>query len=152
MFITQDAFLILFFFCLLAVPIVPNFLRKIESPYVVVNRSKSELGITEAPVVEERCISVNNTNNSDPYTSLPNFLYSKVPSYYVRGVSSICFNESVWRNLSNEFMTVTERSPRHADLDAENVEVGFMFASKAIMQLLANPFIGPVTNRYTFSF
>ncbi|KAH9488576.1 hypothetical protein Btru_064251 [Bulinus truncatus] len=38
------------------------------------------------------------------------------------------------------------RSPRRADLDAENIEVGFMFASKAIMQLIANPFIGPITN------
>ncbi|BFY98773.1 hypothetical protein BsWGS_01813 [Bradybaena similaris] len=133
------------------VPIVPNFLRKMENPYVEVNRSKAELGITEAPVVEERCINVNNSNNSDPYTSLPNYLYRRFPAYYVRGVSPVCFNESVWRNLSNEFMTVTERSPRHADLDAENVEVGFMFASKAIMQLLANPFIGPVTNRIGYT-
>lgn len=65
-------------------------------------------------------------------------------------VSQECYNESVWKNMSTEYLIVTERSPRRADLDAENVEVGFMFASKAIMQLLANPFIGPITNRYVW--
>lgn len=30
----------------------------------------------------------------------------------------------------------------------ENILVGVMFASKAFVQLLTNPFIGPLTNRY----
>ena len=30
-----------------------------------------------------------------------------------------------------------------------NAKVGLMFASKPIVQLIANPFIGPLTNRYT---
>ena len=30
----------------------------------------------------------------------------------------------------------------------ENVEVGVMFASKAVVQLIANPFVGPLTNKY----
>ncbi|XP_014867595.1 PREDICTED: synaptic vesicular amine transporter [Poecilia mexicana] len=30
----------------------------------------------------------------------------------------------------------------------ENVKVGMLFASKATVQLLTNPFIGPLTNRY----
>ena len=36
---------------------------------------------------------------------------------------------------------------KHAELIQENVEVGVMFASKAFIQLLANPFVGPLTNR-----
>nr|XP_060643708.1 chromaffin granule amine transporter isoform X1 [Anolis sagrei ordinatus] len=32
-------------------------------------------------------------------------------------------------------------------LTKENVRVGLLFASKALMQLLANPFVGPLTNR-----
>lgn len=36
---------------------------------------------------------------------------------------------------------------RHKDIVNENVAVGLMFASKAITQLIANPFIGPLTNR-----
>lgn len=32
-------------------------------------------------------------------------------------------------------------------LSNENVRVGLLFASKALMQLIANPFVGPLTNR-----
>ncbi|CAL8082082.1 unnamed protein product [Orchesella dallaii] len=40
---------------------------------------------------------------------------------------------------------------KHKDLADENVEVGVMFASKAFVQLLANPFVGPLTNRIGYS-
>lgn len=33
-------------------------------------------------------------------------------------------------------------------LEEENVRVGLLFASKAVVQLLVNPFVGPMTNRY----
>ena len=36
---------------------------------------------------------------------------------------------------------------RHRDLLSENQEVGVMFASKAFVQLIANPFIGRLTNK-----
>lgn len=32
-------------------------------------------------------------------------------------------------------------------LEEENVRIGILFASKALMQLLVNPFVGPLTNR-----
>lgn len=32
-------------------------------------------------------------------------------------------------------------------LEEENVRVGLLFASKALIQLLVNPFVGPLTNR-----
>lgn len=37
---------------------------------------------------------------------------------------------------------------KHKDLLNENVEVGLLFASKATVQLVTNPFIGPLTNRW----
>jgi DHA1 family solute carrier family 18 vesicular amine transporter 1/2 len=36
---------------------------------------------------------------------------------------------------------------RHEDLIKETVPVGMMFASKAFVQLLANPIVGPLTHR-----
>lgn len=36
---------------------------------------------------------------------------------------------------------------KHNELIQENVEVGIMFASKAFIQLLTNPFVGPLTNK-----
>ncbi|XP_055434650.1 chromaffin granule amine transporter isoform X2 [Bubalus kerabau] len=50
---------------------------------------------------------------------------------------------------------VTEAIPAHGNncfqatefLKEENIWVGVLFASKALMQLLVNPFVGPLTNR-----
>ena len=36
---------------------------------------------------------------------------------------------------------------KHKELVKENVEVGVMFASKAVVQLIANPIVGPLTNK-----
>ena len=36
---------------------------------------------------------------------------------------------------------------KHNELIQENVEVGILLASKPLIQLLANPFVGPLTNR-----
>ncbi|XP_046385465.1 synaptic vesicular amine transporter isoform X2 [Ischnura elegans] len=43
------------------------------------------------------------------------------------------------------------RLQRHQDLMKETVEVGVMFASKAAVQLLANPFVGPLTHKIGYS-
>ncbi|KAK7008577.1 vesicular monoamine transporter [Biomphalaria glabrata] len=143
------------------VPIVPNFLRKLENPYTVVNRTKMELGITEAPTFEVRCRNFTSLPriNATGYFGSSGYIMENIkdaPRYYAHAFGrldarEVCYNETVWHNLSAVYVTVTERSPRKADLDAENIEVGFMFASKAIMQLIANPFIGPVTNRVGYT-
>ncbi|GAB0097373.1 synaptic vesicular amine transporter [Sergentomyia squamirostris] len=44
-----------------------------------------------------------------------------------------------------------ELEERHKELVGETVEVGLMFASKAFVQLLANPFVGPLTHRIGYS-
>jgi hypothetical protein len=41
-----------------------------------------------------------------------------------------------------------EREVRHKELVEETVEIGLMFASKAFVQLLANPIVGPLTHKY----
>lgn len=40
-----------------------------------------------------------------------------------------------------------EKEQRHKELLEETVAVGMMFASKAFVQLLANPVVGPLTHR-----
>lgn len=37
---------------------------------------------------------------------------------------------------------------RHKELMHETVEVGVLFASKAFVQLLSNPIVGPLTHRW----
>lgn len=36
---------------------------------------------------------------------------------------------------------------RQSHMERENFRVGMLFASKSIVQLIVNPFIGPLTNR-----
>ncbi|XP_034055213.1 chromaffin granule amine transporter [Gymnodraco acuticeps] len=52
-------------------------------------------------------------------------------------------------NTEQEINATTESSclQDSAFLEEENVRVGLLFASKAIVQLLINPFVGPLTNR-----
>merc|ERR1711963_803170 len=56
--------------------------------------------------------------------------------------------------LSESTTTTTTLSPeerKHKELVEENMEVGMMFASKAFVQLIANPFVGPLTNKIGYS-
>lgn len=39
------------------------------------------------------------------------------------------------------------KKTKHEELTEETVEVGVLFASKAFVQLLANPIVGPLCNR-----
>lgn len=48
------------------------------------------------------------------------------------------------RTLSPE---AKEKEQRHRELLEETVAVGMMFASKAFVQLLANPIVGPLTHK-----
>jgi len=47
--------------------------------------------------------------------------------------------------------TLSAQQKKHKELVEENMEVGMMFASKAFVQLIANPFVGPLTNRIGYS-
>lgn len=47
--------------------------------------------------------------------------------------------------------TLEQKERRHNDLVDETVDVGMMLASKAFVQLLANPFVGPLTHKIGYS-
>ncbi|XP_036306392.1 chromaffin granule amine transporter [Pipistrellus kuhlii] len=64
---------------------------------------------------------------------------------------------TTWTNATSSTIAplVTEAISSHKNnclqhsefLEEENIRVGLLFASKAVMQLLVNPFVGPLTNR-----
>ncbi|XP_077288588.1 vesicular monoamine transporter [Arctopsyche grandis] len=55
-------------------------------------------------------------------------------------------------NETNTAVNVTAlEQMRHKELVEETVEVGMMFASKAFVQLLANPIVGPLTHKIGYS-
>jgi len=52
--------------------------------------------------------------------------------------------------LSDDAGSEEKDIAKHNELVQENIEVGVMFASKAFIQLLANPFVGPLTNKWVY--
>lgn len=58
-----------------------------------------------------------------------------------------CHGESI-RCVAENASYYAELDERHKELVGETVEVGLMFASKAFVQLLVNPIVGPLTHKY----
>ncbi|GMT06275.1 hypothetical protein PENTCL1PPCAC_28449 [Pristionchus entomophagus] len=56
------------------------------------------------------------------------------------------YDESGERELTEQ-----EKIDRHRILAEENVHVGLMFGSKALVQLIANPWVGPLTNKIGYT-
>lgn len=50
------------------------------------------------------------------------------------------------KKAAEQYLAEKEQE-RHETLSEENVHVGLMFGSKALIQLIANPLIGPLTNK-----
>ncbi len=55
------------------------------------------------------------------------------------------------RSITEEKQRIARESWKKVQLNKLNTKVGLMFASKPIVQLIANPFIGPLTNRIGYS-
>ncbi|VDM24535.1 unnamed protein product [Toxocara canis] len=59
--------------------------------------------------------------------------------------------DKVDKSVMEEEPTKEEARERHETLAEENVYVGLMFGSKALVQLLTNPWIGPLTNKIGYT-
>uniref|UniRef100_A0A5F8H0Q7 Solute carrier family 18 member A2 n=1 Tax=Monodelphis domestica TaxID=13616 RepID=A0A5F8H0Q7_MONDO len=139
----QSKKLILFIVCLallldnmlltVVVPIIPSYLYSM----------KHEKNATEIQTAK-------------PETGSPTF--SSIFSYYDNS-TMVTGNVIKAPEKEQSYKTVTQQMVVNAtsipsdcpkeekDLINENVQVGLLFASKATIQLLTNPFIGPMTNR-----
>ena len=71
----------------------------------------------------------------------------EIPEY----VQLTPFNITVAYNKTERVKKERPTGYTHAELLHENVKVGLMFASKSIVQMIVNPMIGPLTNRYIYS-
>ncbi|XP_041370275.1 synaptic vesicular amine transporter-like [Gigantopelta aegis] len=127
------------------VPVVPNFLRRLANARkaaLLNSVSKTNYTCVTRPSFE----TFNTSQDTQGYSWEG---MSNVPRHYVMSTSlPLCVNfTGNMSDLSNKTDTETD----HERFGDENIQVGLMFASKAIMQLLANPFIGPITNRIGYS-
>lgn len=130
----------------LSVPIVPEFLYDINHP----DEQTLPPNVSTTIATPKICTCPNKTGNSNEAATMP-------PTTLATGkIKFQKFSSFLMRCAAEHFMgstAMTTESPekmekRHKDLMEENVEVGIMFASKAFVQLVANPFVGPLTHKY----
>ncbi|XP_069140414.1 synaptic vesicular amine transporter-like [Argopecten irradians] len=135
------------------VPIIPNFIRKLEAPFHTMN--------VTVPEDKYEIVCSNSTNYTQPSNSMldpgsPGWSsFTTISSYYAPttpGPLIYCENRTIKaKNKSSEIVVVEEEVSRHVELANENVKVGLLFASKALVQLLFNPFVGSLTNRIGYT-
>ncbi|KAL1505824.1 hypothetical protein ABEB36_005296 [Hypothenemus hampei] len=117
----------------IVVPIIPEFLYDINHPDAPLDgKPKITTTTTQEPPCEK----------------------------YIKMLSQLRpeFNESLYvaATTANNDGNLTdleelEKAQKHKDLVQETVAVGMLFASKAFVQLVANPFVGPLTHKIGYS-
>ncbi|KAK2840654.1 hypothetical protein Q7C36_012233 [Tachysurus vachellii] len=115
------------------VPIIPTFLYAVE-------HEPSELSSTAS------------SSLSPPTMDQPTFssifsLYDNVTYTNTDNVAQDNLSDSTVTPGSDTNASMSDCKEDRKFLKDENVRVGLLFASKAIVQLLVNPFVGPLTNR-----
>ena len=78
---------------------------------------------------------------------LDNMLLTTVVPIIPQFIVELREGEEQGEDLGNATSSMDPSLRKHMTLLNENQEVGVMFASKAFVQLIANPFIGKLTNR-----
>ncbi|KYN05895.1 Synaptic vesicular amine transporter [Cyphomyrmex costatus] len=130
----------------LLVPIIPEFLYDIKHPNATLSdhleggaSHQTTVVTTTSPIATTttKCTCAPNVSAASPLE----FLHVTTPS--------INLSEITAANLTSS--ETKEKEQRHRELLEETVAVGMMFASKAFVQLLANPIVGPLTHKIGYS-
>ncbi|XP_060557668.1 synaptic vesicular amine transporter-like [Ruditapes philippinarum] len=116
------------------VPIVPNFILKLEQ------QSEPKRNVTEIDIVcEDRTIL-----NDD-----------QVIGFNISDIQFTTKNPKECKSERNEtaekILKKEAKEEEYAEYGDANVKAGIMFGSKALVQMLFNPFVGPITNRIGYT-
>ncbi|XP_033174940.1 synaptic vesicular amine transporter isoform X1 [Bombus impatiens] len=144
------------------VPIIPEFLYDIKHPNATLSQHLNEGGsrrtftgiqATSGNIVTSTSPSVTTTPKCPCAVTKSND--SQLEFLYVSTPSSIESSGLLESTNSGEINSATEdpdeKAQRHRELLQETTAVGLMFASKAFVQLLANPIVGPLTHKIGYS-
>nr|CAD7453885.1 unnamed protein product [Timema tahoe] len=115
------------------VPIIPEFLYDISHPNETLDSTSPPLPSTTTTPLPPPGLTVS------PPSGLEFLDYTPTPY------------EPIESNVTTLSPEEQKHKNRHKDLIEETVAVGMMFASKAFVQLLANPIVGPLTHKIGYS-
>jgi hypothetical protein len=125
---------------LLKVPIIPEYLFELDHP----NETAEVLAILKSK--EKIILSPNLSFSLNPKYD------EDVYSMYTKSVDEVTilmskFDDTDRENKKYKYLTAEEKKWKNVQMNKLNTKIGLMFASKPLVQLLTNPFIGPLTNR-----
>lgn len=130
-------------------PIVPNFILKLEESNAAKEEKPNITNIVckERDVIddsyERKIIREGNLNDKDVSGANVSFVSDEYDAS--KGIPMECRNE-VNKTAEREYKKKKKQTEYEEYGDA-NVKAGIMFGSKALVQMLFNPFVGPITNR-----
>jgi DHA1 family solute carrier family 18 vesicular amine transporter 1/2 len=139
----------------IVVPIIPEFLYSIRHQHDHFTTPRHRI-TTTTTTTPQTPFGFNETNYGDPAAPF-DFIVDEsnddIAPTYSSNDEYQDYGEIEESKLTPEQKIAWENEKRrkHAELMHETVEVGVMFASKAVVQLITNPFIGPLTNRIGYS-
>ncbi|EFN79390.1 synaptic vesicular amine transporter [Harpegnathos saltator] len=137
------------------VPIIPEFLYDIKHPNATLDKDlegsaprQTTVATTVSPTTTttETAMSTTPKCPCAPNISVPNGLIFRQPTTIDNPAIDL---ETTTANLT--LSEIKKKEQRHRELLEETVAVGMMFASKAFVQLLANPIVGPLTHKIGYS-
>uniref|UniRef100_A0A3B3YIA3 Major facilitator superfamily (MFS) profile domain-containing protein n=1 Tax=Poecilia mexicana TaxID=48701 RepID=A0A3B3YIA3_9TELE len=132
------------------VPIIPTFLYAMEHPEpqtvpdTVPSRTSSSRTATLGPEAQQ------NPRPSPLVSLFNNVTFDLQESRTEVTADLLLANQTSNKSVGPSSSSLSRASSCLQDsvfLEEENVRVGLLFASKALVQLLVNPFVGPLTNR-----
>merc|ERR1711981_1373392 len=129
------------------VPIIPEYLYTIRHQY-----DKTTTTTTRITTTTTTISTIPPANATDAYDYDPAAPFDSWVGLSNQDDTTIDYNDDgdpMSREERERYLE--EKRRKHKELMHENVEVGVMFASKAVVQLIANPFVGPLTNKIGYS-
>ncbi|KZC11104.1 PREDICTED: synaptic vesicular amine transporter [Dufourea novaeangliae] len=142
------------------VPIIPEFLYDIKHPNATLSQQFEGSGHARAAIASNYRIP-NGIKATSP-SAITSSTTPKCPCavnrsndsqlefLYATNLPTTDFPDNTAVN-SEGLSEAQEKEQRHRELLEETVAVGIMFASKAFVQLLANPIVGPLTHKIGYS-
>ena len=123
-------------------PIVPNFILKLEeasqNPQDIFNETS---GVDYIVI----CSNRTPTDSVHKLTNDTNWIGPDFVSLIQTEVK--CVKEKVVNETARRILKEESKQEEYEEYGDANVKAGIMFGSKALMQMLFNPFVGPITNR-----
>ncbi|CAH1257874.1 synaptic vesicular amine transporter-like [Branchiostoma lanceolatum] len=124
------------------VPIIPDYFYRLEHPNFTGDSGYDWIGHSGYYKMQQQ------ENNNNPVSEAYSMANSTTAHAHDDHVTQ---THGQVTETSGAYTEEPQRNEHDWDLIHENIKIGLLYASKSTLQLLANPFVGPLTNRIGYS-